>query len=333
MARIAAGKLRLDVRPLDLADVVERALDAVRPAADAKEIRLQRVLDPRAGPIMGDPDRLQQVLWNLLTNAVKFTPRGGRVQVFLTRVNSHVELRVSDTGVGIPADLLPYVFERFVQADSRGGGSQRGLGLGLALVRHLVEQHGGAIRAESPGPGLGATLVVKLPLMIHAPRAVAAAERGASTPQRLDVSGTASLRGLRVVVVDDDADAVELLSRILDASGAQVRACGSAAEALAALTEWAPDVLVSDIEMPGEDGYGLIRRFRALEPPGRPLPAVAVTAYARSEDRVRALASGFTTHIAKPVEPLELVTVVGALAGRIRYARDAAPDAAGSGGS
>ena len=237
---------------------------------DVRTATVTSVLDPRAGPIMGDPDRLQQVLWNLLTNAIKFTPRGGRVQVFLTRVNSHVEIRVSDTGVGIPSDLLPYVFERFVQGDSRGGGSQRGLGLGLALVRHLVEQHGGAIRAESPGPGLGATFVVRLPLMIHAPRAgVDAVESGAPPPPRLDVSGPASLYGLRIVVVDDDPDAVELLSRILGVSGAEVRACGSVAEALEALAGWDPHVLVSDIEMPGEDGYSLIRRFRALEPPGR----------------------------------------------------------------
>jgi PAS domain S-box-containing protein len=321
VARIAAGKLRLDVRPLDLADVIERALDSVRPATEAREIRLQRVLDPRIGPVMGDPDRLQQVMWNLLANAVKFTPRGGRVQVFLARVNSHLEIRVSDTGVGIPPALLPYVFERFVQGDSRAAGSHRGLGLGLALVKHLVEQHGGTVRAESPGPGQGTTFVVTLPLMIHpgqpAPDRI---HPTAPTFARLDRSAAAALPGLKVVVVDDEPDTAELVARILEAAGAEVRACASAAEALAALTTWSPDVLVSDVEMPGEDGYGLIRRFRALEPAGRRLPAVAVTAYARSEDRIRALASGFTTHIPKPVEPVELVTVVSALAGRIRYA-------------
>ena len=315
VSRIISGKMRLDVRPVDLKAVVEAALDAVRPAANAKDIRLQPVLDPSAGPITGDPDRLQQVVWNLLINAVKFTPKDGTVQIHLQRVSSHVEIVVSDTGQGIAADLLPLIFDRFRQAESSTTRTHGGLGLGLALVRHLVEVHGGTVEAQSPGEGKGATFVVKLP----------------STLAKLDdadrVHPTASgvlpgyiaptLDGLRVLVVDDQVDALDLASAILSAAGAEVRTCQSAAEALAVFRVWRPDVLIADIEMPGEDGLSLIRKVRALDPEhGGRVPGIALTAYGRIEDRVRTLSAGFSMHVSKPVDPAELTTVVASLAGR-----------------
>jgi CheY-like chemotaxis protein len=318
VSRIVTGKMRLDVRPVDLRAVVQAALDAVRPAAEAKELRVQPVLDPRAFGVTGDPDRLQQVVWNLLINAVKFTPKGGRIQVRLARVGSHVEIVVSDTGQGIARDVLPHVFERFQQGDSTSTRRHTGLGLGLALVRHLVELHGGTVRAHSEGAEHGATFTVTLPVAITrgdsddewtAPGRVhptAAVQVAAPAP---------SLRGVRVVVVDDDRDGLELIATILTRSGADVRVCASAAEGLDAIRAWRPDVLVSDIEMPGEDGYTFIRRVRMLDDTARP-PAVALTAYGRVEDRLRTLSAGYSMHIPKPVDPTELVTVVASLAGR-----------------
>jgi PAS domain S-box-containing protein len=317
VSRVITGKLRLNVRSVDLEAVVEAALDTIRPAAEAKGIRLQSVLDPGAGPITGDPDRLQQVVWNLLTNAVKFTPKGGRVQVHLQRVNSHVEIVVSDTGEGIAPDMLPFVFDRFRQGDSSSTRSHTGLGLGLALVKHLVELHGGTVAAQSLGAGLGATFIVKLPLSIAQipPEAVPRVHpTAASMPLS---SASARLDGLRLLVVDDDPDAVDLATAILTEAGAIVRGCRSASEALEVLRAWRPDVLVSDIEMPGEDGYSLIRKVRALdEAQGGKTPAVALTAYGRPQDRVLSLSAGYSMHVPKPVDPGEFRTIIASLAAR-----------------
>ncbi|MGH7397658.1 MAG: hybrid sensor histidine kinase/response regulator [Candidatus Rokuibacteriota bacterium] len=314
MARVASGKLRLAVQPLDLRRVVEDALDAVRPAAEAKNIRLQPVLASPGGPVSGDPDRLQQVVWNLVSNAVKFTPKGGRVQIQLQRVDSHVEIVVSDTGQGIPPELLPYLFDRLRQGDSTSTRAHSGLGLGLALVRHLVELHGGIVFAESPGDGLGATFVVKLPLMIAQP----AEPTTEGSPRRLQPTTAQSLAGLRILVVDDDPTAVELNRAFLGQAGADVRGCTSGAEALQILQQWRPAVLVSDIEMPGLDGYTLLRQLRALDPDqGGKTPAIALSAYNQLEDRVRSLRAGFNFHVSKPVDPNELTAIVASLAGRV----------------
>ncbi len=318
VSRIISGKLRLDAQPVDLTSVINAAVDTSRPAADAKDIRVQVVLDFGAGAILGDPVRLQQVIWNLLSNAIKFTPKGGRVQIQLERVNSHVEITVSDTGTGIDQEFLPHVFERFRQADSSITRRHGGLGLGLAIVRHLVELHGGTVSASNRGEGQGAVFLVTLPLMVV--RAPAGAQ--VPEPQRVHpmVSGRVpfdcppELDGIRVLAVDDEADARHLLTMVLERCGAEVRACGSAAEALAALEDYEPDLLISDIGMPEEDGYDLIRKVRARETDrtGR-LPAVALTAYARVEDRLRALTEGYNMHVPKPVEPAELAVVVASL--------------------
>jgi signal transduction histidine kinase len=318
LSRIGSGKLRLNVRPVDLRVVIEEALEAVRPAAEAKSIRLQPMLASPGGPVSGDPDRLQQVVWNLLSNAVKFTPKGGRVQIQLQRVDSHVEILVSDTGEGIAPDLLPHIFDRFRQGDSSSSRTHGGLGLGLTLVRSVVELHGGRVFAESPGEGRGATFIVRLPLMLaHVPDRPA--ETGPALSVRVSVPASSpSLAGLRLLVVDDDSNAVELNHAILTLAGAEVRRCAGGAEALTLIQQWRPDVLVSDIEMPGVDGYSLIRRVRALEPDrGGKTPAVALSAYGRPEDRVRSLMAGFNFHVSKPVEPSELVTIVASLAGRV----------------
>jgi signal transduction histidine kinase/ActR/RegA family two-component response regulator len=319
VSRVIAGKMRLDVRSVDLKSVVENALDAVRPAAEAKSIRLQPVLDPRAGPITGDTARLEQVVWNLLMNAVKFTDKGGRVQVHLQRINSHVEIVVSDTGRGIAPDLLPLIFDRFRQGESSTTRAHGGLGLGLALVKHLVELHGGSVVAHSDGEGKGATLTVKLPLTIASvaedplprvhPTAAAVAE---------SVSAGVRLDELRVLIVDDDPDALDLATAILTAAGAVVRTCGAAPEAFSILQQWRPDVLVSDVEMPGEDGYSLIRKVRALEPDrGGKTPAVALTAYGRTQDRMLSLTAGYNMHVPKPVNPGEFTTIISSVAGRV----------------
>jgi signal transduction histidine kinase len=308
VSRIVTGKLKLELRSLSPAPVVEAALDTMRPTAEAKGVRLQSVIDPGAGPILGDPDRLQQVVWNLLSNAVKFTPRGGRVHVSLRRMNSHVEVVVGDTGPGIPAALLPVIFDRFRQADSSSRRAHGGLGIGLALVRHITEMHGGGVSVSSPGEGQGSTFTVSLPLLI---RAEAQDETGAVAHA---VDGV--LRGLKILVVDDEHDALELFSTILAGAGADIRAVASSADARAVLESWEPDMLVSDIEMPGEDGYTLIRAIRARDDRVGAIAAVAVTAYGRLEDRVRVLEAGFQMHIVKPVEPAELIAVISSLARR-----------------
>jgi CheY-like chemotaxis protein/anti-sigma regulatory factor (Ser/Thr protein kinase) len=296
--------------------MLEGALDAVRPAAEAKGLALQTLVDPSAGPLNGDPDRLQQVVWNLLMNAVKFTPRDGRIQLSLQRVNSHLEIVVSDTGAGIRPDLLPVIFDRFKQGESGSTRAQGGLGIGLALVRHLVELHGGSVTAESEGEGKGATFRVKLPLV--AALVPTKEERAHPTArQPMPAYHGPSLRGLRVLVVDDDPDALDLIATILRRAEAETRLCSSAPQALVALRSWKPHVLVSDIEMPGEDGYSLIRKVRELGgPDGGQIPAVALTAYGRPEDRVRSLSAGFSMHVAKPVDPVELGVIVANLAGR-----------------
>jgi PAS domain S-box-containing protein len=314
IARIASGKMRLDVRPVDLSAVIAGAVDAVRPAVEAKQIRLHTLVDPKAGPVTGDPDRLQQVVWNLMSNAAKFTPKGGRIQVQLQRINSHVEILVSDTGAGIEPDDLPHIFERFRQGESGTTRSHGGLGIGLALVRHLVELHGGSVHATSPGRGGGATFVVKLPLAIalvepHDPlRLHPTASAGAALEGIRD-----QLQGVDVLIVDDDEDALEFVKVLLERAGATVLTAGSAKEALERLGRQSVDIVVSDIEMPGEDGYALLRRIReAGHGPSR-LPVVALTAYGRVEDRIRTLSSGFALHVPKPVEPAELIAVVASL--------------------
>jgi CheY-like chemotaxis protein/two-component sensor histidine kinase len=323
VSRIITGKLKLEVRPTELAAVVEEAVESVLPAAQAKGIRLQRVLDSGASLVSGDPNRLQQVLWNLLSNAIKFTPRDGRVQVRLERVNSHIEIIVTDTGAGIEPSVLPHIFERFRQADSTSTRRHGGLGLGLAIVRHLVEMHGGTVEADSAGIDQGTTFTVKLPLI------AARAEEIKRETEEERVHPTTSrapkfecppeLEGLRVLVVDDEESARQLIRAALERCKAVVTTASSAAEALELLQASPPDVLVSDLGMPGEDGYSLIEKVRALpHEQGGQTPAAALTAYARVEDRMRVLRSGFQIHVPKPVEPAELVTVIANLAARIR---------------
>jgi PAS domain S-box-containing protein len=315
VSRIITGKLRLDVRQVDPASFIELAIEALRPAAEAKDVRIQKVMDTGVVSVAGDPARLQQVVWNLLSNAIKFTPKGGKVQVRLERINSHIEIAVSDTGAGIKPEFLPHVFERFRQADQKTTRQHGGLGLGLAIVRHLVELHGGTVEADSAGEGRGATFVVKLPIVPlyqkdnPAERVHPAARDTLPTyncPERLD--------GLKVLVVDDEADTRELLRVGIGQCGAKVATAGSVREALEAIAEERPDLLISDIGMPGEDGYELIRKVRGLPAAGGgKIPAIALTAYARTEDRLRALRAGYQWHIAKPVELAELVAVMASL--------------------
>jgi len=311
MSSVVSGKMRLAIQPVNVADVIGEALDAVRPGAEAKGIQLQSVLDSPGAQVSGDPGRLQQVVWNLLYNAVKFTPKAGRILVKLQQVKSHVEIIVSDTGQGIRPDLLPYIFDRLRQGDSSRSRAHGGLGIGLALVRHIAELHGGSVFAESPGEEQGATFVVKLPLMVAGVRDHAVAPAKSGPPD------SPSLVGVRVLVVDDDPAAVELVQEVLTQTGGEVRGAGTADEALRVLEQWRPDVLVSDIEMPGQDGYTLIRKIRALAPErGGMTRAVALTAFGRPEDRIRSLMAGFNIHVSKPVDPSELTAIVASLAGR-----------------
>jgi PAS domain S-box-containing protein len=315
ISRIISGKMRLAVRPVDLRAVIETAVDVVRPGADAKGLRLQVVLDTETAPISGDADRLQQVVWNLLSNAIKFTPRGGRVTVVLERVNSDAEISVSDTGQGIAADFLPHVFDRFQQADASTTRQFAGLGLGLAIVRHIVEAHGGTIHAESPGVGHGAVFTVKLPLVLI-PRTAGEVVRRHPTQAPLGAYDAPTLGGVRILVVDDEPDSNEVVRTLLADRGAEVRVAASAAQALELLGRWKPDLLVSDVGMPDEDGYSLLSKVRARDDDLAGLPAIALTAYASVDDRVRLLSAGFARHVPKPVEPMELIAVVAGLAGR-----------------
>jgi signal transduction histidine kinase/CheY-like chemotaxis protein len=308
VSRITSGKLRLDLRPIEPLPVVESAIESMRSAAEAKGVRVDAALDARTGKVSGDPERLQQVVWNLLSNAIRFTPKGGRVEVRLARVDATLELVVSDTGKGISRVFLAHVFEPFRQADGSTTREHGGLGLGLAIVRHLIELHGGTVEADSAGAGEGASFTVRLPLLATRPEPVHRDRQ--RTPDSYP-----SLEGVRVLAVDDEPDTCELLRTLLARSGAEVRVAASAAEALATLEGWTPDILVSDIGMPGEDGYSLLRQVRAREQrTGTRLPAIALTAYARAEDRVRSLTAGFQMHLPKPIEPIELVTVIANLA-------------------
>ncbi len=317
VSRIITGKLRLDVLQVDLLRVIEAAFDTVRPAAEAKQICLHSALDPKASWVLGDPERLQQVVWNLLSNAIKFTPTRGHVQVGLRRVSSHVELTVTDTGKGISPEFLPYVFDRFTQADSSSTRASGGLGLGLAIVRHLVELHGGAVDVTSPGVGHGARFTVKIPIpaVTVPPSPAEAAPPGGGAPLALEA--VPPISGLRVLLVDDEPETVATLGVLLGQRGARIRTANSAKEALAMVADWWPDALVTDIAMPEEDGYALIRKLKAVERErGAHVPAIALTAYARVEDRLKILSSGFQMYLPKPVDPAELVMVIANVCGR-----------------
>jgi CheY-like chemotaxis protein/anti-sigma regulatory factor (Ser/Thr protein kinase) len=311
LSRISSGKMRLDLGRVEIDAVVQGALDAVRPAADAKAIRIRTNIDVHAGSVVGDPARLQQVVWNLLMNAIKFTPSGGEINVALRRDASSLAISIADTGQGIAPDMLPHVFERFRQADSSSTRAHGGLGIGLALVKHLVELHGGTVVAQSAGQGRGATFTVRLPVaLMEVPT-----EGGLSGPSPAVAADSRTvltrLDGVRVLAADDDAEGLALVKTILTRAGADVRTSLSASEALDLFDEWRPDVLVSDIEMPGEDGYSLIRKVRARSTDdGGGTPAIALTAYGRPQDRVRALAAGFNMHVPKPVDPGELTTII-----------------------
>ena len=318
VSRIITGKLRMDVRPSDPNGFIDAAVEAVRPAAEAKGVRVQKVMDTGAVSIPGDPVRLQQVVWNLLSNAIKFTPRGGRVQIRSERVNSHLEIIVSDTGQGIAPDFLPHVFDRFRQADQKTSRQHGGMGLGLAIVRHLVELHGGTVQATSAGPGQGATFTVQLPI---SPIYQVDASAGRVHPGARDLlpanESTDRLDGLVILIVDDEPDTRELLRQGLEYCGATVRVAGSADEALKALAKEVPDILISDIGMPNVDGYDLIRQVRTLQTEeGRRVAAIALTAYTRVEDRLHALRAGYDMHVPKPVELTELCAVSASLTRR-----------------
>lgn len=317
ISRIVSGKIRLNVQAVDFPQIVRNAIDAVSVAAEAKGVRIEAVLDPHAGPISGDPERLQQVLWNVLANAVKFTGRDGKVQVRLGRVDSQVEASVADTGIGISAEFLPHVFERFRQADAGITRERGGLGLGLSIARQLVEMHGGTIEAASPGVGHGTTVRVRLPLMIAHPASDGFEHGRPRVTADQESVAAGDLFGVHVLAVDDDPDAVSLVSELLATAGARVSVAGSAEAAMRAIEAEAPHVLVSDLGMPLVDGFQLIEQIRTHhDPVVRRMPAAALTAYARSEDRVKALRAGFQIHLAKPVDPRELVTTVAALASR-----------------
>jgi signal transduction histidine kinase/ActR/RegA family two-component response regulator len=307
-SRITAGKLRLDVSVAELAPVVDSAVQSVTPGATAKEIRIVTSFDPSAIPVLGDPSRLQQVIWNLLSNAIKFTPKGGRIDVRLARAGDEAIVVVTDNGRGIRPELLPHVFERFRQGDGTLTRHSGGLGLGLSIVRHLVEAHGGTVKAESPGQDMGATFTVRLPLA--KPKQLTQADQPAGDPS----APAFMLTGVRVLVVDDEPDAREILEEVLSQAGAEVKTAADAAQALDVLIEFMPDVLVSDLAMPGEDGLKLIRKLRARAPDRvASIPAIALTAYTRPEDRVQTLAAGFQMHVPKPVDPTELVVTIASL--------------------
>jgi Signal transduction histidine kinase len=318
VSRIISGKLLIEARPIKLVPIIEMAIEAVRPAAEAKGIRIDTAFDATVGLLRGDPTRLQQVVWNLLSNAVKFTANNGEIQVGLTLNGECARIIVSDNGCGISEEFLPYVFDRFSQAERHMTRKHGGLGLGLAIVRHLVEMHGGIIQVESPGEGQGATFIVDLPLTLSYSELSRAASLTDENEPADDgpVETLRTLQDLRIMLVDDDLDTLQMLTIALEQAGGEVRACASATEALDTLAGWKADLLVSDIGMPNEDGYALIRKVRALEPElGGAIPAIALTAFAGVADRSRALSAGFQKHISKPVEPLDLVRIIARLAG------------------
>ena len=315
MSRIVSGKVRLDVQPTDLVTVIDSAVEAIRFSADSKSVTVRTILDPLAAPVSGDPTRLQQIVWNLASNAVKFTPKGGKVEIRLARVNSHIELAVSDTGVGISPEFLPHVFERFRQADSSTTRKHAGLGIGLSIAKQLTELHGGTLRAQSKGTGEGSTFILSLPL---APiRDAASGEHPASRRDTKVHFEPVELDGISVLVVDDDADSRDYIARILKQSGANVAIAASADEAFDIVKHRRPDVIVSDVGMPDKDGYDFIREVRSLpQSAGGATPAIALTAFARSEDRTRAMLAGYQVHVSKPIEAPELIATVGSLTGR-----------------
>lgn len=314
--RIMAGKLRLDLQQVSLADVVQAAVDSVVPTAVAKGVQLQALLDPGRATVNGDSGRLQQVVWNLLSNAVKFTPAGGRVQVLLQRVNSHIDLSVSDTGVGIAPAFLPHVFDRFSQQDGSAARVHGGLGLGLAISKQLIELHGGTIEALSAGEGRGATFSVRLPLFILQREEERAHEHPTVEARAAENLALPRLDGVHAFVVDDEADARELIRRVLEEQGARVTAFASAQELLTAFQASRPTLIVSDIGMPEMDGYQMMRALRAVETPDLRVPALALTAFARAEDRKRSLLAGFQAHLSKPFDVAELILLVANLAAR-----------------
>jgi PAS domain S-box-containing protein len=313
MSRIISGKVQLDVQSLDLNDVINAALDAVKLSVEAKRLRLRVTLDARAGRLRGDPGRLQQVFWNLLTNAVKFTPSGGRIDVVMERVNSHVEISVEDSGLGIKSDFLAFVFDRFRQADSSTTRRHGGLGLGLSIVKHLVELHGGSVRVKSPGEGQGSTFVVALPISVIRTEDNLKAEHSAFSDVDVSTIELPNLAGARALVVDDEADARILICRLIEEQGGHCTLADSGADALRIMSEENVNILISDIGMPDFDGYQLIKKIRTLDGSSRNLPAIALTAYARNDDRQRALLAGFQMHLSKPVEPRELIAGIASL--------------------
>ena len=314
LSRIISGKLKIEVGQVDLGKVVERAIEVVAPAAQAKEIQLEKIMESGVF-VSGDSARLQQVFWNLLSNAVKFTPKGGRVQIRLARVNSSIEVSVSDTGKGISPDFLPYVFERFQQADNTGGKRGGGLGLGLAITRHIVELHGGGIKVESEGEGMGSTFTVSLPVMMVQRRDEDERREKAAAVESGVWLDSSRLEGLHALVVDDDKDGRELLETLLSLHGIKVSAAASVAEAVEKIHAVKPDLVISDIEMPGENGFSLIKKLNDFnESQKRRIPAIALTGHVSHADRVKVLSSGYQIHLAKPIEPEELLVVIANLA-------------------
>ncbi len=321
ITRITSGKFRLNVFPVNLAEVVEAAVDTIRPAAEAKDIAINKILDSKAGLVSGDVDRLQQVVWNLLSNAVKFSSKGGRVEVRLEKIGSYIEIAVQDSGKGIEQEFLPYVFDRFRQQDGATTRKYGGLGLGLAIVRNIVELHGGTVRADSEGENKGAVFTVRMPL--RALTEIKKSPSGDVDEKIIPAVGfntvpdmSIDLHGLKIVVVDDEPDARELLCSLLTVYGAEVTPCGSATEALEVIPTVRPQILVSDIGMPQMDGYALIKKLREFDADaGGQVPAIALTAYTRVEDRIRALSQGFQMFVPKPVEPSELVAAIKSLSG------------------
>lgn len=311
VSRMIGGRIALTLEPVDVCSIVDAVVESARPDAEAKGLRLKAVVPPLP-PLIADKGRLRQIVWNILSNAVKFTPEGGEIRVELHGGDGEMHFVVADTGVGIDADFLPHVFERFAQADSSSTRSHGGLGLGMAIVHHLVDLHGGAVQADSPGPNQGATFTVRLPIRTPAvdePLPVPGKER--ADLENTPIDQLPSLHGVAVLVVDDEPSAREVIATILSARGARVVTAGSAAEALAAVESESPDVIVSDIGMPGQDGYSLIRAIRSRGPHrGGQIPAIALTAYASARDSVAALAAGFHRHLAKPIVPMELVSAV-----------------------
>ena len=309
VSRIITGKLRMEAATIDLTPLLRDAIEAVRPAVEGKGLTIESHVPDRVPLIWGDPDRLRQVFWNLMTNAVKFTPEGGTLSINVCRTDRDVEIHFADTGIGIPSDVLPYVFDRFRQADSTTTRAHGGLGLGLAIVRQLVELHGGSVQAASRGVGQGAEFIVRLPVG-RRPAALtgdAGSNRAAMAADGLQLD---RLDGVRILVVDDEPDGREMLAELLQGLGAVVRTSADAADALAASSAFAPEIVLADIAMPGIDGYELLARVRALLPPDVRPRAIALTAYARTEDKMRALAAGFDAHVAKPVDAHVLVRTI-----------------------